>query len=74
VSRAYDIRRARRDRERERSFYGESLTEWKARAIAKPPTLSEIYARNHVNRERCPWSIDLEELLASNPRRRGKRS
>lgn len=59
----YEIRRSRRQKERERAFFGESLAAYHARETAAPPSLSEIYARNRVNRERCPWSLDLEYLL-----------
>jgi hypothetical protein len=60
----YEIRLSRRNKERERALCGESLDAYRRRATAPPPTLGEIYARNKVNRERCPWSWDIEDLLA----------
>lgn len=44
---------------------GETLAAYHARETAKPPTLAEIYRDNHVNRERCPWTLDLvDDMLA----------
>lgn len=65
----YDRRAKAREADRQRALMGETLEAFHARENAKPPTLAEIYARNHVNRERCPWTIDLEELTARTPRR-----
>ena len=54
----------------ERRLCGESLAEFHRRETAKPPTLPQVYAENHLNRERCPMTID---LLAKPKRRRSKR-
>lgn len=59
----YEIRLSRRNRERERMLCGESLDAFHKRENARPPSLSEIYAHNQVNRERCPWTWDIEDLL-----------
>lgn len=40
---------------------GETLKAFHDRETARAPTLSEIYARNHQDRERCPKTIDLFE-------------
>ena len=59
---AYDIRRARRDKERERAFHGETLAQYHARETAKPPTLAEIYRT--FPKARCPWTVDFVDELA----------
>lgn len=56
---AYDRHAAARRLDNERRLMGESLAAFHARETAPPPTLSEVYARNHVKRERCPWTVDL---------------
>lgn len=63
MSTTYDRRAQRRIQDNERTLCGETLAAFHARETAKPPTLSEVYARNHTNRERCPWTVDLEALL-----------
>lgn len=56
---AYERRAIQRRIDNERRLMGETLATFHARETAKPPTLGEVYARNHVNRERCPWTVDL---------------
>ena len=65
----YDRRRSQREAQRERALMGESLAAFHARETAPPPTLAEVFAKNHVNRERCPYTPDMLEQ----PRRRKRR-
>lgn len=69
MSTTFDRRAQLRRQENERRLCGETLSAFHARETAKPPTLSEVYARNHTNRERCPWTVDLVEALQSPGRR-----
>lgn len=48
---AYDRHAAARRLDNERRLMGESLAAFHARETAPPPTLSEVYARNHVRWE-----------------------
>lgn len=57
--RRYAQHLARRENERQRALMGETLAAFHAREVARPPTLAEIYAANHTNRERCPMTVDL---------------
>lgn len=61
MSTAYDRRAKRRLLENERRLMGETLSAFHARETAMPPSLSEVYARNHTNRERCPRTVDFIE-------------
>jgi hypothetical protein len=67
MSTAYERRKSARQQANERRLLGETLAAFHAREIAKPPTIAEIYRQNHVNRERCPWTIDLEQLCLAKP-------
>lgn len=72
MSTAYARRKAARERQREVAVLGETLAAFHARETARPPTLSEVYARNHTNRERCPWTADLEVLCSSTRRSKAR--
>lgn len=50
---------AQRKSQRERALMGETMKAFHDRETAPPPTLTEIYDRNHKDRERCPDTIDL---------------
>lgn len=56
---AYQKRADRRETRRQQALMGESLESFHARETAQPPTLAQIYAENHKNRERCKDTIDL---------------
>lgn len=55
----YERNLNRRRVERERDLMGETLEAFHRRENASPPTLREIYADNHKNRERCTMTGDL---------------
>lgn len=67
MSRAYDIRAARRARERERDLCGETLAEYQARAHAKAPTLQQVY-RSHP-KVRCDHTPNLFDGRTEHDRR-----
>lgn len=69
--RRYERNRDRRETQRQRSLMGETLAEFHARETAKPPTLAQIFAANHKNRERCTMTADL--FSTPKPKRRAKR-
>jgi hypothetical protein len=56
---AYSRRAAARETSRQRDLMGETLDAFHRRETAEPPTLAEVYAENHRNRERCPATPDL---------------
>lgn len=56
---AYEKRAKARSLQSERRLMGETLEAFHWREHARPPTLAEIFAENHRNRERCPATSDL---------------
>jgi len=68
---AYLRRAAARRLDNERRLCGESLAAFHARETAPPPTLSEIYAVNGRNRERCADTLDLLAWRPKRSRRKG---
>lgn len=67
----YNRRAAAREAGRQRDLCGETLAAYHARETAPPPTVAQIHAENHRNRERCPWTVDLLDTSATQPPRRG---
>lgn len=59
MSAAYEKRAKARSLQNERRLMGETLEAFHWREHARPPTLAEIFAENHRNRDRCPVTIDL---------------
>lgn len=63
-AKAYEKRAKARAVQHERRLLGETLEAFHRREHAREPTLAEIFAENHRNRERCPYTLDL--LLVRN--------
>ena len=59
MDRRYERNAKARQVQNERRLMGETLEAFHRRETASAPTLSEIYAQNHMNREKCPKTIDL---------------
>lgn len=68
----YERRAKLRRQEGDRRLMGETIEAFHARETAKAPTLSEVYAKNHTNRERCPWTLDFVEVALSPHRQRAQ--
>ena len=63
-----DARRAGREARRQVALMGETLAAFRARETAKPPTLSEIFARNRADTTVCPATGDLFATAGKLPR------